>query len=265
MKNPFNYILSARCVERIITGAIKPASIVFLPEGRGSCAGISEDTLPKNQGSKGALTMRRTVFAFVVLFLFSTIVLAAGGDHRRKRGCDPGRACGDPKSAVVGVWTMGFCNAQSPSPPYPYGFDCTTQVVNFHEDGSVWSSYMFDQNSNPQNPFLGVSVGATGQWSYLGDHQFFVTMLRFVNDHSSGRLIGILRTDFTVIAYPKSDEAVTGKMKYLGFMAQDIGKFPGYVVTADPYEDQWNPEIDGPTGIPMKRIPSFDPDSPVLY
>jgi hypothetical protein len=197
--------------------------------------------------------MRRAVLAFVIFFLFAAIVLAAGGD--------PKKTGGDPKKAVVGVWTMGFCNAQSP--PYPYGFDCTTQVVNFHKDGSVWSSYMYDQN--PKSAFGGPSVGATGRWSYLGKNQFYVTMLRFINDSTSGAVKYLLRTDFTVEADPKSDEALTGKMKFLFFVAEDINPLtPRYVVLANPYRDPWDAEVDGPTGIPMKRVPSLDPDSPVL-
>jgi hypothetical protein len=194
--------------------------------------------------------MRRAVLAFLVLFLFATLALAEDGD---------------PKRAVVGVWTMGFCQAQSP--PYPFPFGCTTQVVNFHEDGSVWSSYMFDQN--PFSAFGGASVGATGTWHYLGDNQFFVTMLRFVNDHSTGKVKWLLRTDFTVEAYPKSDEAVTGKMVFMGYAAvpaeQDETTYLPYpVVKKDPYEDPADAVQPGPTGIPMKRVPSFDPNSPVF-
>jgi hypothetical protein len=193
--------------------------------------------------------MRRAVMAFLVLFLFATLALAKDGD---------------PKSAVVGVWTMGFCQAQSP--PYPLPFSCTTQMVNFHEDGSVWSSYMFDQN--PFSAFGGASVGAAGTWHYLGDGQFFVTMLRFINDHSNGKVKWLLRTDFTVEAYPKSDEAVTGKMRFLFYYATGPTidePFPPYpVVKKDPYRDLWDEMAPGPTGIPMKRIPSFDPNSPVL-
>lgn len=194
--------------------------------------------------------MRRAVLVLLVLFLFATLALAEDGD---------------PKRAVVGVWTMGFCQAQSP--PYPFPFGCTTQVVNFHEDGSVWSSYMFDQV--PLSPFGGVSVGATGTWQYLGGHQFFVTMLRFVNDHSTGKVQGLLRTDFTVEANPKSHEAVTGKMVFMGFAAVPAKEgettyLPYPVVKKDPYQDEADTVQPGPTGIPMKRVPSFDPNSPVL-
>jgi hypothetical protein len=190
--------------------------------------------------------MRRTVLVFLILFLFATMILAADGD---------------PKRAVVGVWTMGFCQAQSP-PPYPLPFSCTTQVVNFHEDGSVWSSYMFDQN--PGSRFGGPSVGAAGNWHYLGHNQFYVTMLRFVNNPVTGAVKYLLRTDFTVEAYPGSDEAVTGKMVALFFEATAVSP-QLVVVKADPYKDPWDEEAYLPTGIPMKRIPSLDPDSPVLH
>jgi hypothetical protein len=198
--------------------------------------------------------MRRGILAFLVLFLFAATVLAANRD---------------PKRAVVGVWTMGFCHAEVlPGPgPRPIPFSCTTQFVNFHEDGSVWSSYMFDQN--PSSAFGGASVGATGTWHYLGDNLFFVTMLRFINDHSTGKVKWLLRTDFTVEAQPGSDEAVTGKMVFMDYnaeaAAQDgITYLPYPVVKKDPYEDPPDATGFGPTGIPMKRIPSFDPQSPVL-
>ncbi len=193
--------------------------------------------------------MKRAILVFLVLFLWVAVALASDGD---------------PKRAVVGVWTMGFCQAQSP--PYPLPFGCTTQVVNFHEDGSVWSSYMFDQN--PFSSFGGASVGAAGTWYYLGDNQFFVTMVRFINDHSNGKVKWLLRTDFTVEAYPKSDEAVTGKMRFLFYVATgptEDEPLPAYpVVKKDPYRDPWDEMVPGPTGIPMKRVPSFDPNSPVL-
>jgi hypothetical protein len=189
----------------------------------------------------------------MIFFSLATTVLAAGGD--------PKKAGGDPKEAVVGVWTMGFCNAQSPTPPYPYGFDCTTQVINFHEDGSVWSSYMFDVFQS--SPYGGFSVGGTGNWHYLGHHQFYVTMLRFVNNPATGKVKGLLRTDFTVEAYPKSDEAITGKMVFMGFLAEST-TVPFPVVLKDPYQDEPDTKADGPTGIPMKRVPSFDPNSPVF-
>jgi hypothetical protein len=196
---------------------------------------------------KGALVMRRTVLAFVIFFLFTAIVLAADGD---------------PKRAVVGVWIMGFCNAQSPA-PYPLPFDCTTQVVNFHEDGTVWSSYMFDVFKS--SPYGGFSVGGTGNWHYLGDNQFYVTMLRFVNDPITGKAYGLLRTDFTVETYPKSDEAITGKMVFMGYLAESAPPLPFPVVKKDPYEDSEDAiVVPGPTHIPMKRVPSFDPDSPVF-
>jgi hypothetical protein len=213
--------------------------------------------------------MRHTVLAFLVLFLFGTMALAADGDHRRDdpRGNDPKRD--DPKMAVVGVWTMGFCQAEllPGSGPRPLPFGCTTQLVNFHKDGSVWSSYMFDQN--PRSAFGGYSVGAAGKWHYLGNNQFFVTMLRFINDLSTGQVKWILRTDFTVEAYPKSDEAVTGKMVFLDYKAEPAAQdgityLPYPVVKKDPYRDPWDAIAPGPTGIPMKRIPSFDPNSPVL-
>jgi hypothetical protein len=188
--------------------------------------------------------MRRTVLAFVIFFLFAATVLAADGD---------------PKRAVVGVWTMGFCQAQSPA-PYPLPFGCTTQFMNFHDDGSVWSSYMYDQNKS--SPFGGISVGATGRWYYLCNHQFFVTMLRFLNDPNTGRVLYLLRTDFIVEAYPQVDDAVTGKMNLLYFAARET---PPYVVAKDPYVDEPDePPVDLPFGIPMKRLPSFVPDSPVL-
>jgi len=187
--------------------------------------------------------MRRTILAFLVLFLFATMVLAADGD---------------PKRAVVGVWTMGFCQAK----PYNLPFACTTQFVNFHEDGSVWSSYIFDQF--PSSQFGGNSVGATGTWRYLGNNQFFVTMLRFINDASSGYVLYILRTDFTVEAFPMSDEAVTGKMSFLFYLA-DPAPPPSFpVVKKVPYQDPWDVIVPGPTAIPMQRVPSFDPNSPVL-
>ena len=189
--------------------------------------------------------MKRTVLAFLALFLWATMALASDGD---------------PKRAVVGVWTMGFCKAESPA-PYPLPFGCTTQFVNFQEDGSVWSSYMFDQNQFSN--FGGLSVGATGKWYYLGNNRFFVTMLRFINNPASGRVAWILRTDFTVEAYPKIDEAVTGKMSLLYFKAMET---PPYVVKKDPYADDpdetWS---NMPAGIPMKRLPSLVPDSPVLH
>jgi hypothetical protein len=190
--------------------------------------------------------MRRAGLSLLVFFLFTVVALA--GD-------------GDPKSAVVGVWTMGFCKAQSPL-PYPLAFDCTTQVVNFHEDGSVWSSYMFDQF--PSSTFGGLSVGAVGKWHYLGDRKFYVTMLRFVNDRTTGFVLYLLRTDFTVEAHHMADEAITGKMAFLIYLAEPAAplKFP--VVKKDPYKDTWDQMLSGPTGIPMKRVPSFDPDSPVL-
>jgi hypothetical protein len=191
--------------------------------------------------------MKRTILAFLVLFLFATMALATDGD---------------PKRAVVGVWTMGFCQAQSP-PPYPYGFDCTTQMVNFHEDGSLWSSYMYDQNQN--SPFGGLSVGATGKWYYLGNHQFFLTMLRFLNDPATGRVAYILRTDFTMEAYPQIDTAVTGKMSLLYYAVRST---PPYVVAKDPYSDEPDETVDWstlPFKIPMKRLPDSVPDSPVLH
>jgi hypothetical protein len=188
--------------------------------------------------------MKRTVLALMGLFLFAAMALASDGD---------------PKSAVVGVWTMGFCKAEGP-PPYPLPFGCTTQFVNFHEDGSVWSSYMFDQNQSSN--FGGLSVGATGKWYYLGGNRFFVTMLRFINDHSTGRVAWILRTDFTVEAFPHSDDAVTGKMILLYFEAMQT---PPYVVRKDPYADEPDQTYSNmPMGIPMKRLPSFVPDSPAL-
>ena len=189
--------------------------------------------------------MKRTALVFLAIFLFATMALASDGD---------------PKRAVVGVWTMGFCQAEAP-PPYPLPFGCTTQFVNFHEDGSVWSSYMFDQNKNSQ--FGGLSVGATGKWYYLGDGRFFVTMLRFINSPTTGRAAWLLRTDFTVEAFPKMDEAVTGKMSLLYFEAMETAP---YVVKKDPYADEpdeiWSSL---PVGIPMKRLPSLVPDSPVLH
>jgi hypothetical protein len=195
--------------------------------------------------------MKRAVLACLVLQLFATLALAEDGD---------------PKRAVVGVWTMGFCEAYLP-PVFPVGFNCTTQLINFHEDGSVWSSYMFDQN--PFSSFGGASVGATGNWHYLGDNQFFVTMLRFINDPTTGKVKWLLRTDFTVEAYPKSDEAVTGKMRFMFYYAtgptQDEPRPPYPVVKKDPYQDPWDEIAPGPTGIPMKRVPSFDPNSPVLH
>ena len=190
--------------------------------------------------------MRRTVLAFVIFFLFTAMVLAEEGD---------------PKRAVVGVWTMGFCKAKSPL-PYPLPFSCTTQVVNFHEDGSLWSSYMYDQNKN--SPYGGLSVGATGRWYYLGDHKFFFTMLRFLNDPVTGRVAYLLRTDFTMEAYPQVDEAVTGKMSLLYYEARTTAP---YVVEKDPYLDDPDETVDWstlPFGIPMKRLPSSVPDSPVL-
>lgn len=188
--------------------------------------------------------MKRTVLTFLALCLFSAMALASDGD---------------PKSAVVGVWTMGFCKAEAPA-PYPLAFGCTTQFVNFHEDGSVWSSYMFDQN--PSSSFGGLSVGATGRWYYLGNGRFFVTMLRFINNPATGRVAWILRTDFTVAAYPHSDEAVTGKMSLLYFKAIET---PPYVVKKDPYADAPDETFSNmPTGIPMKRLPASIPDSPVL-
>jgi hypothetical protein len=197
------------------------------------------------------------ILTFLVLFLFASTVLAANLD---------------PKRAVVGVWTMGFCQAESlPGyDPNPIPFSCTTQLVNFHENGSVWSSYMFDQNPG----FMGgVSVGATGTWYYLGDNRFFVTMLRFVNDHTTTATAGqvklLLRTDFTVEAQPGSDEAVTGKMMFMKYNAEaavqgDTQYLPYPVVKMDPYEDPPNASSPGPTGIPMKRFPSSVPQSPVL-
>jgi len=190
--------------------------------------------------------MKRTVLVFLALFLFSAMALASNGD---------------PKSAVVGVWTMGFCRAEAPNPPYPLAYGCTTQFVNFHEDGSVWSSYMYDQNQS--SSFGGISVGATGRWYYLGNNRFFVTLLRFMNNHTTGRLAWILRTDFTVEAYPRMDEAVTGKMSLLYFKAMET--LP-YVVQKDPYADDPDETYSNmPTGIPMKRLPAFVPDSPVLH
>jgi hypothetical protein len=189
--------------------------------------------------------MKRTVVVFLAVLLFAAAALASDGD---------------PKRAVVGVWTMGFCKAESPA-PYPLPFGCTTQFVNFHEDGSVWSSYMFDQNQNSN--FGGLSVGATGRWYYLGNNQFFVTMLRFINDHATGRVAWLLRTDFTVEAYPKTDEATTGKMFLLYFKAMDTAP---YVVKEDPYaDDPYMPPVEMPRGIPMKRLPDSVPDSPVLH
>lgn len=190
--------------------------------------------------------MRRTVLALMIFFLFTAMVLAKDGD---------------PKRAVVGVWTMGFCNAQSPE-PYPFGFDCITQVINFHEDGSLWSSYMFDVFL--KSPYGGFSVGGTGNWHYLGDNQFYVTMLRFLNSDSTGKLLGILRTDFTVEAYPQSNEAITGKMVFMGFYAEEAKPAIFDLVKKDPYQDTPDVTKAGPTGIPMKRVPSFDPNSPVL-
>jgi hypothetical protein len=192
--------------------------------------------------------MKRTILVFLVIFLFATMALAKDGD---------------PKSAVVGVWTMGFCKAESPA-PYPLPFGCTTQFVNFHEDGSVWSSYMYDQNQSSRfGNFGGISVGATGRWYHLGNNMFLVTMLRFINDHASGQLTWILRTDFTVEAYPKIDEAVTGKMSLQYFEAMTTKPF---VVKKDPYADEADETyLDLPTGIPMKRLPDSVPDSPVLH
>jgi hypothetical protein len=190
--------------------------------------------------------MKRTVLAFLVPFLFTAMAFASDGD---------------PKRAVVGVWTMGFCMANSPTvPPPPYGFGCTSQFINFHEDGSVWSSYMFDQNQN--SSFGGVSVGATGKWYYLGHNRFLVTMLRFVNNHSTGRVAWLIRTDFTIEAYPKEDKAVTGRMILQYFQAMDT---PPFVVKKDPYEDEPDiPAVELPREIPMKRLPDAVPDSPVL-
>ncbi len=190
--------------------------------------------------------MKRTVLAFLIVFFFATAVLAADGD---------------PKRAVVGVWTMGFCQAQAPR-PYPLPFGCTTQIVNFHEDGTVWSSYMFDQF--PASSFGGLSVGATGNWYYLGDNQFFVTMLRFVNNTPPGTVQYLLRTDFTVRAYHQSDEAVTGKMVFMFYSAESASPLSFPVVKLDPYLDTPNEIRAGPYMIPMKRVPSYVPDSPVL-
>jgi hypothetical protein len=190
--------------------------------------------------------MRRTILAFLIFFTFTAMVLAADGD---------------PKRAIVGVWTMGFCKAQSPA-PYPYEFDCTTQVVNFQEDGNLWSSYMYDQNKN--SPFGGLSVGAAGRWYYLGNHQFFFTMIRFLNDPNTGRVTYLLRTDFTMGAYPQVDEAVTGKMSLLYYAVRTT---PPYVVEKNPYLDDPDETVDWsylPFGIPMKRLPSYIPDSPVF-
>lgn len=191
--------------------------------------------------------MRRVGLSFLLFALFVAVAWAENGD---------------PKKAVVGLWTMGFCQAESPTPPFPLAFGCTAQVVNFHEDGSVWSSYMFDQN--PFSTYGGVSVGATGNWHYLGDNQFYVTMLRFINDPSTGKVTSLLRTDFTVEAHPKSDQAVTGKMKFLFYLATSAAPLPYPVVKKDPYQDPPDEIAPGPTGIPMKRVPPFDPDSPVL-
>jgi hypothetical protein len=209
----------------------------------------------KSELRKGAGAMRRAILASLVLFFFSTMALTADRDRK-----DGDRNEWDHKKAVVGVWTMGFCQAQSP--PYPLPFSCTTQVVNFHEDGSVWSSYMFDQN--PFSKYGGPSVGATGNWHYLGDNQFYVTMLRFVNDPSNGYVKSLLRTDFTVEAFPRADEAVTGKMRFLFYLAEPAPPLTYPVVKRDPYRDPPNEVAPGPTGIPMKRVPSFDPNSPVF-
>jgi hypothetical protein len=90
-------------------------------------------------------------------------------------------------------------------------------------------------------------------------------MLRFINDHELGLVQWILRTDFTVEAYPKIDEAVTGKMVLLYYEARTA---PPFVVMKDPYADEPN-ETYGengelPAGIPMKRLPALVPDSPAL-
>jgi hypothetical protein len=88
-------------------------------------------------------------------------------------------------------------------------------------------------------------------------------MLRFINNHSTGRVAWLLRTDFTVEAYPKVDEAVTGKMSLLYFAAMTT---PPYVVKKDPYaDDPDEPPTFLPERIPMKRLPDSVPDSPVLH
>ena len=96
-------------------------------------------------------------------------------------------------------------------------------------------------------------------------------MLRFVNDHTTtataGQVKSLLRTDFTVEAQPGSDEAVTGKMKFIKYNAETAAPYLPYpVVKKDPYKDlDLVDEVkDGPTGIPMKRFPSSVPQSPVL-
>jgi hypothetical protein len=140
--------------------------------------------------------------------------------------------------------------------------------MNFHEDGSVWSSFMFDQD--PAR-FGGLSVGAAGRWHYLGDHRFFVTMLRFTNSPATsttvppGNVATIFRSDLIVEAHPMSDEAVTTKMVFLYFNSESVApSLPYQVVKKDPYQDQPSLTSPGPSGIPMKRIPSFDPNSPVF-
>jgi hypothetical protein len=198
--------------------------------------------------------MKRTVLAVAVFFLFAAMAWAKDDEEHGD---------GNHKHAVVGVWTMGFCQAA----PFNLPFGCTTQLMNFHEDGSVWSSFMFDQD--PAR-FGGLSVGAAGKWHYLGDHRFFVTMLRFANSPSSstvtppGNVATILRTDLIVEAHPKSDEAVTTKMVFMYFNSESVPSLPYWVVKKDPYQDEPNQTSPGPSGVPMKRIPSLVPDSPVL-
>jgi hypothetical protein len=199
---------------------------------------------------KGAYDVKRKVLAISLIFLFASMGWAKDGD---------------PKRAVVGVWTMGFCKAESFLDEIPFG--CTTQVMNFHEDGSVWSSFMFDQD--PVR-FGGLSVGAAGNWSYLGNNRFYVTMLRFTNYPSNssvapGNVAFLLRTDLIMEAFPMRDEAVTTKMVFMYFASEPATPYLPYrVVKKDPYQDPPDNTTPGPSGIPMKRVPSFVPDSPVL-
>lgn len=190
--------------------------------------------------------MKRAGLIFLVFMSFAAIGWAEDGDR---------------KDTVVGAWTMGFCQAE----PFDNEFGCTTQLMTFHEDGTVWSSFMFDQDSTR---FGGLSVGALGRWHHLGDHRYFVTMLRFANAKDTGYVAFLLRTDLIVEIHPRSHEAVTTRMVFLYFKAVpvvSVGQVIPYpVVTKDPYEDPPDSIAEGPRGIPMKRIPAVDPNSPVF-
>jgi len=76
---------------------------------------------------------------------------------------------------------------------------------------------MFDQNPNSQFGVYPSALRANGTISAMAD--FLSQCSGFINSPTTGRAAWILRTDFTVEAFPKIDEAVTGKMSLLYFEA----------------------------------------------